>query len=474
MRNPTKIFSTYILAILFLAGPYIAFADEFIENTNSKPSGGINFDCIDLFKFGSLYTKVNTANTDIKKGDNVIFQGEIINSNNFPVTNVGVFVKIVKNLESDVSINVDVIDQFYAAVGKDVSSAKDGISAQTKFSFTWKVPTTLPPGKYSVLSYTLDSNNLSINSFSLADDVATASFNFEVKGETSSRPPYFEKASLSLNNEKYLPVGFHPQILSNETVNISASLINEKDTPSDITLKWTVYKKGTLLDKDIAERKTEKIKLTAGEKRAVSFVPHGLPGSEVFVVGEAHSYDSKSFVTLSFGNYGVKKGKFNISGIGQYMTGEATSSYAFACYSTKNVNYGEGATISTRLVDNNGKTILQDVSELNISSDISTYIKSIPNGAYENPLVLFAEIKNGDEILDEISLKYPCNDESDSNCVGANAKKATSSRGAVSESNAILLVVISLLSIIVAAIYFMNHKRGVNHIYYKGDGNSGQ
>lgn len=465
MRTNTKIILTSILA-LNVFFPKIVLAEEnaLIDPLTPSPTS-TEFNCSDFLRYGNLKVSVSSDKRDIKAGDIISFSGELKNTKSVPFTGADVFIKIVKNNKDNNLEYVDIVDQFYAA--KNLSIAKGSVTDQTttSFKFVWKVPKSLIEGDYSVLSYVNISNQYDLNGFSISDDVSNGSFDFHLSSDSKVKPLYFDKRTLSINNEKYQSVGFSPEIGKDDLVNISTVVVNESDKQLDATLVWTLYGNSSRAESSILEKKIEKIELFPGEKRLVSFLPTKITKSNLYVTGEVNSSNSKSYINTSFKKEGISDTQITYTGLTSYPVGVDGETSLFVCYKPGETNQIDNTLLNIKIADNEGNVFFKDSIKIVEGNTLGEYLKQIFIPFKNKSSTVIAEIEKNGKVIDSTTLRYDCNSANNGDCNLLNDNSDVS-RG-LDESKVILIVVITMLTFLGTALYFINHKRGMNHIYEK-------
>lgn len=105
--------------------------------------------CFDYYTFGSVEADITINASSVISGTSMNFSGTLTNTNNYPIVEGTLYVKVFKNIGREKNPNgPDVVDQFIAL--DDITlPAKESVPV----SFTWQVPTYATTGEYRLGTY---------------------------------------------------------------------------------------------------------------------------------------------------------------------------------------------------------------------------------------------------------------------------------------------------------------------------------
>ena len=129
----------------------------------------LNF-CQNQYKTISVLVKVDNITKEIVPGDVIQLKGNITNTNEYPVVNTEVLVKII-----DISNGNNVIQAFSA---KDNLSLLSNISEP--FTFKWKVPEDISKGEYEMNFFVRSFNKFDVSGVSSSHNISAGALGFSI------------------------------------------------------------------------------------------------------------------------------------------------------------------------------------------------------------------------------------------------------------------------------------------------------
>ena len=367
--------------------------------------------CFDYYRFGSVPAVISPSLNQVSQAATVGFLGTLTNENEYPITDVTVYVKIFRSrgpLRIDAN-GPDVV-AFFPVVEHLNLKGKE----RTPITFTWKVPADSEPGDYQAATFVVANDRFEMTGLVFTDDVIGNTADFKVSGE-SAGSIRFKKDAATINNVPYHYAAFPPTIPGGvKDVPISSVVTNTTQLPYKGTVTWSTYYWDPVNKTHLLDTKTEEIKIHPGATTTASYVVTDTAHSVYYVEGVLHSKEggAASLVGMRFVRSDVAEPRFNFVGISKGI--------AVACiHSTGTATAKDGeVTIS---VTNNDSSVLSKFLSLFGSGYLAkkSYKGAIPGSiaAVTVPLshtassyLVTADLYQAGKHLDSVSISYSCKD----------------------------------------------------------------
>lgn len=422
-----------------------------------------NVACFDHYVFGSVQALIDTEVDTVVPGTNVVFKGELQNDNPYPLAEGSLYVKLFRVSDSETDENLfgngpDVVDQFVAL--DDLTLPASG---SVPVEFVWKAPAAMPSGEYVLATFFTTSDRYNLLGLSFTDDVVGNTLSFSVVNETDSRV-FFEKDSVTVNEEPYFFAAFPPRTSPADPVTVSATLVNDTDEAVEVPVTYTLYEWDALRQENRVSIERENVTLAPGQNTVISHESAAADYPVYLLEMRVDWNGTKSLLNVRYVREGVDMPRINFPSLSNFpiTAGEQTS--MFSCLH----NVGESVVpVSLKLVlsDKDGNV----VSMLEKSGDLSSAMSAVqtnfvPDRGYDF-LVLDAELSYGDEIVETERVIYDCNDFGSETCLSAAEKQVLTTEAAVKKSSfswlLILPAVASVIVLIAVVLLVFNRKKEV-------------
>ena len=376
------------------------------KNNNNRTSGTVN--CFDYYHFGSVQVNLSSTLTQTVPGATLGFSGEIKNTNEYPIVDGQVYVKIFKqrtgegfNPESGSAL----IDQF----SLEDTFVLPAYGSKKAF-FRWKVPENAEAGEYTVAFFFQTAKRYNLLGLSFTDDVTGNKTKFTVTSDDIFNLVAFNKNNISLNGTPYHSATFPPHFAKDEPVTASMELINPRNETAVIPINWKLYSWDGLRKESLKDTKTESVRLEPRETKIVSYTVSPIQATVSYLVAEADDAGSKSILNIRFVRDGINETRINFPGITEYPLQAGKEETLFSCVHSTNTPFVDDSSLTLTLMDEGNNVIHSYTYTGGITSSMMGVKDTFtPKKTYSN-FSLKATLKNKGKIVEEVSQMYSCID----------------------------------------------------------------
>jgi hypothetical protein len=373
-----------------------------IASTQGLPKNAV--DCFDYYKFGSIQTDLSSSISNVSAGDYMEFSGSVINENNYPIVDGTLYVKIFRERSAEKDINgPDVVDQF-VAMDDLVIPANSSISV----SFSWQVPDFAKEGEYRLVSFFIVDQKFNLLGLSFTDDVVGNPFSFNVSGKKTNVE--FDKAEVTINDLPYYFAAFPPLVPSKDIANVSAKINNTTDKDETVGIVWKLYSWDSIDPDNFIRTSTSSIKVKSNSSSNIKISIPENASSVYYLIGELSYKDSKSIIGVRFVRPEVDKLRLNFPSITKFPIEKGTELSMFSCvHNSGSSSLVPDGKLILKLLDNAGKVINEYTYEGGITGEMMAVKKDFRSPKLLNQFSLYAELWQGDKIVDQSKIDYDCN-----------------------------------------------------------------
>ena len=382
-------------------GPEVATEQK--KNINDSPIFGNQKmgNCPDCPGFNSVSVFL-TSKKDINiAGKKAEFLGDITNSNDYPIVNLDLWVRIFKHNSEGKSF---LVDQFLAKDNLTIQSKEE-----QKFSFLYSIPVSFPKGKYTATAFLTAAKTYHFQKVGFIDTFTLGVAGFEIQSP-GQELVYLDQDQVKVNDEE-LKIGTSSdgqinQIEENSDVKINFQVVNRRNTREDFKLTYSLYNWDTINPSNLIREETEKITLNHQETKELQYlIPKVSPGAYKLKI-TAKSGTVQSMLEIPFITKEFKRSKLQFSGISKFPVNQGDKIQMFACF--RNVGKGEfEGTVETTLKDEKNKIVAKDIYTGPITDVLKETKKEIVSSENYGYLTLTAVIKdkNG-KVIDKAVTTY--------------------------------------------------------------------
>lgn len=322
----------------------------------SGSGGGADVaDCSELVPFGSVETELTVTDGPVASGRVIRFEGVVRNHNAFAIMDASLAVRIFRSGEGVAADSVKSV-----SVLVDDFIAKDGLtippSGELPVSFEWIVPDSATAGEYgSTVSILSDDRPIIADSMPDAPIVLPAA-TFTVSGGGSGAIA-FDRNSVTISGENPMSAG--KNLLGfdrDETVDISAMLVNPSTDAKDVTVAWELSDIEAGRVSGILDRKTEAARILPGESKRLSYAagPEFSKGALTRLRAVVQTDGSKSILNVGFVRSGFDHAHIGSTGMIGRPEGKAEM---FACVSADRTPIVNDTKVVITVTDDAGNVV---------------------------------------------------------------------------------------------------------------------
>lgn len=361
--------------------------------------------CFDYYHFNSIQTNLIPTVISTVPGTTMNFNGQIINSNNYPISNGVLYIKIFKLRESEEK-NANgpfVVDQFVA-----VKNVYLKANESKEVSFEWKVPAWTEEGRYQAASFFVANEKYNLLGLSFTDDVVGNVAGFEIISEDNNLIS-LDKDSVKVMDRPYTFAAFPPRVSKTEDVTISTIVRNNTPDTQSIPVVLKLYSWDAMSLDNVVNQDLKTVKVPAWGSVPVSFVIDD-KNHPVYLAEVSLKYkDTSSLLNIRFVREGFDRLRINFPAINKFPLQPGEEVEIFSCIHNVSDSSVPGKLILS-LFDKSGKKLHSQEYVGNVNGSMKGIAnKFIPKEFSEN-FYIRAELFQEDVLVDEDTVYYNCED----------------------------------------------------------------
>ncbi|MCA9363643.1 hypothetical protein KC727_00250 [Candidatus Kaiserbacteria bacterium] len=442
------------LTLLWVSGvAAIATAQAPLGEEEVNTEGAVS--CFDYYTFGSVQVDVAPYFSRVLAADPVLFGGEVINNNPYPLVDGQIWMKVFKQAQTDSGLRKENGEPLV-----DFVLVKDGITLtageRMPIEFTWEVPEYAAAGNYTTAFFFTTAHRYNLLGLSFTDDVTgnTASFKVE-RLDGGYTPVVFDKNDVYLDG---VPVSFAlpPRHFAKDTaVAARTTLVNDSDEDRLVELTWTTYQWDGILASHQMATETRTVHVAAQSRKDVVYDTPTLDTAVTFIVAEAKEGDAKSLLNIRYVRDGIEETRLNFPSITSYPLTEGQPVDMFSCVHATNVDVVRGNTLTLTLADAFGEVLAEHTYDGDITGAMMAVAERYTPTRDHGTVSLTATLKNAGGVLEEITTTYDCAALAPDSCAADEADGDGSTAG-----ERVIIAALSVLVVLVVLISLIRYVRG--------------
>jgi hypothetical protein len=430
--------------LIVLATLFFLFSQANAQENNIGTPNGI--DCFDYYKFQSVQVSLGNTKDFYKPGEKIIFQGEIVNQNDYPIVNGDVFARIGKKNPNYTREGNFTIDEFFPIENVNLDSLE-----KKPASFEWVVPKDATGGTYHIDFFFLTGRKYVLGGLPFTNEVVIGGTDFEVKSDNSSQI-YFDKSQTKVNNLPYKHIGNWPSIDAGGKIEIKQPLKNTFSTEQKVNIKYELFYWDSLNEKDKIITKEENIVVAAKSTYDLSHLIPTMSDSVYYLKITAEGMQ-KSIVNLRFVS-GQNHLRLNFPAINKFPLIKNENATLFSCFHNTFRTPIPGK-VEVTLSDSEGK----EITKLNYQGDISGAMMAEkkefqPQKDYGWAKLAAKITDDQGKIMDEYEAVYDCNQLNSAKCKNVSTEKegrVTNTQENKSKFNLFIILILALSLVLILA-----------------------
>jgi hypothetical protein len=364
--------------------------------------------CFDHYHFSSIYTSLSSSLSKVSSGVPITFSGTITNTNAYEVRNVDVYAKVLQARSQIHDVNgPDVIAWVPVASGIYLKAGES-----KPLSYAWQVPSDLPSGEYTFVTYVVIDNRFNMSGLSFTDDVIGNSVSFTVIGQ-STGSVRFDKSTVKVGAKEFRFAAAPPSVPQKTSQEVlTANISNTSAIPYHGTITWKLYSWDGLRQEELLNTNLQAVSVSPQASTTISYTaPLTKEASVYFVTGEFTTPGgATSYINVRFTKRGINIPRFNFVG--------ADNGTIFAC--VHSMGTGDAANgkieISVRSTDLIGHMLswigLDTIASSTYSGIIpgSIYALGTPLKTHATTFEITAKLYQNNTLLDTVEIPYGSDD----------------------------------------------------------------
>jgi hypothetical protein len=374
-----------------------------VGSSMGRPEGTV--ECFDYYRFGSVQAQLHTDVVGVVSGAPIVFTGTIQNTNQYPVVDGSLYVKVFRARGGTHDANgPDVVDQFLVQSGLTIPA-----HGSVPVSFSWKVPAYAQSGDYKLATFFTTSRKFNLLGLSFTDDVVGNTVSFAVSGEVKGGVQ-FDKAGVTVAGQPYFFAAFPPRVSATDAVPIQATIKNTGNSDSRAAVSWTVYQWDSQLRENVVqELPPSSVVVPKGGSVPVSISVSDMTYPVYLAVGTLTWQDTTSIISVRFVRDGVDRTRINFPGIMSYPLKKGQENTLFSCVHNSGMSdIVSGGRLELTLSDMSGNPIYSYAYTGDISGAMMGVAQSFTPKRDYSSFVLDARLYQGNTFVDEAHLVYDC------------------------------------------------------------------
>ncbi|MDB5238675.1 MAG: Ig domain protein group 2 domain protein [Candidatus Parcubacteria bacterium] len=433
------------------------------------PAADGQFNCFDLFKFGSVAVNLTSETQTISAGSEMTVKAHIENQNSYPIVDGSVYIKVYRLQDSNPNrmINGDnIVEQMYAV--KNITLPAHGSLDK---SFSWSVPSMARTGKYQIVSYYLSADKFNLLGLPFTDDVHGAPLDFTVTGQDGGIS--LDKNSVTLNGSAYHFIGIQKPVSSTKPVVIQATVMNTSKDSVSVPVVARVYRWAQYEPDSHRSDLSQQVSLAPGQKKTVSFTVTDQESVTLVAIDTAYK-DAKSILDVRFVRDGLSYPRLNFIALANYPVRSGDATVIFACAhaageSVSSNGYSDsqsnapltlpGSKIVLTLSDAVGNVINKYTYSGPLTSTMMGFKTDLkPQVSYGN-LTLTAEAYQGTLKLDSATMHYTCDAAGSAGCSDKAGSHNSSGEAGISTDTMVWIILGLLIILIILSVAARSMKK---------------
>jgi len=194
--------------------------------------------CTDYSTFGSVDVDLTNDMNTYNPGDVMIIRGVIKNNNKYPITNLTVRARLVKDIPNPEYLRSEIITLEDFNIVENITL---GAGKSLAVNYSHVLPLNSPKGNYKILFYVYNDDRFNQSGLSFTNNATASNLGFRVEGDNTQQI-YLDQTKITLNNKPYDTSSFASNQDNSKKVDVSILLVNPSNTAEKMTVVYSLYK----------------------------------------------------------------------------------------------------------------------------------------------------------------------------------------------------------------------------------------
>lgn len=406
--------------LLVVFSPHLLLAQQSAE-APLKPvaDAGRTNSCLQYFTPDSVHVTLEPNLESTVSGVPLTFNGTIENTNDYPVVDGRLFVKVFRVPETGGENGPHVVDQFVARDNLNIPA-----QSTIPITFAWHVPSYATSGQYRLATHFIVADNFSVLGNPASDHITGETVPFAISGEQPSMTA-IDRETITVNGEAYVAQAAPPVVAARDSIEVMATVANVGQVAdSGATITWRLYEGEIPREEHLLTSEEKSLRIRAGERTRISFSTSRASHPQYLIVGELTWRDTKSIINIRIAREGLSERSVAFAGSDTFPITAEDEVTLFACLQQiGNAPTPDGAMVHITMRDADGRIVHEHRSAAASEQNSVVATQFVPRRGYDNFTLTTELFANGEQISD-ISLPYDCNLIDPESCLPAAEKRA--------------------------------------------------
>lgn len=375
-------------------------------NTNFI-KGGELVSCAEYGKLGGVALDVELNQDSFEPGKDIIIQGDIINTNSYPIVNATVYARLINNLDSGDNFNKKNIILDEVILDSDISLNSGDVYVMDT---PYRLPDTLAAGNYQLLLYVYNSNQFNVSGKTFSNSFYDTAIPFSIGGD-NQQMVYIDTDTITLNGEKY-----DLALIQNDPgeVKIEANLINTSNENKEIKVTYKLYHWDSTFKDNIIQSIEETYTVNAGQQKPITYKLNAIePVYSLKIISKSNSENQnnsyQSVANIRFATSGAVRPRLDFVGLDSYPLTKDTRIITCIHNTSEEIDNG-----SIKVVTKLKNSIGREIGKIEYNGPISSQIEGIASRVNS---INFSKVSTLESVLynnqgievDRVVINYDCN-----------------------------------------------------------------
>ncbi len=403
--------------------------------------------CFDYYHFQSVQVSVEPNRLQPKSpylaGEKVVFSGEIINENNYPIFDGYVFVRISRKNKNYTTEGNYIVDEFFAF--KNVALRAN---ERKKIKFNWQIPQNIQAGDYRADFFFSVGKKFNLGGLPFSNEVIIGFSEFKVLSSVENSI-YFDRSKTKVNGEPYQHIGNWPIIEPTKPVKIIQPIKNTFSKEQKVEIVYDLYYWDSLDEKDRISTKKETKTIPANSSLDLIYTIPAMNESVYYLKITAKGAGQKSIVNIRIIS-SQERPRINYPAITKFPLKKGDKFTLFSCFHNTSDKITSGKLVVS-LLDKDSKKVGEFTYNGKIGPMMMADKKEITAQKNYDYLKLIAKLYDkNNRLVDSYEAEYKC--QAINNCLAKKVQKPvqkTSSKGNERVNTTLVAILLLALAVLV-------------------------
>lgn len=444
-----------LVGVVFLAAGTMAGL-VYAQGTPAQNESLTATSCSDLIKPFSINVEINPELTQTLAGSQMRFFATVTNSNEFPIINGEVYVKIFQK-QTDVTKTSQngnfLVDQFFAKENLNLK-AKEA----KKIDFLWTVPAWATGGDYLIYSYFVGSKRFELAGLPYTDIISSGRAEFRVMSEIK-KAIILDRNGVKINDKSYALFGL-TSFTKDEPITVKVPLQNPTGEKQTVVINYELYSWNNLLSSQKIDSKQETIDLKAGETKVLTYQVADSKYPFYYFVAGTKWKDASSILDLGLSRVGIDSPRLGLSTVTNFPIKAGEKNTVFLCIQNVGTSDSIGGKVDVSLLDEQGSPIKQYSYIGEIKNELMALKTEFTADKNYNKFTIKTLVSDSQgKLVDSTEQKYSCQTIDPTSCTKEVDATTTPPQTSPSSGTKMLYLLIGLGVVIVGVVVLIIFKR---------------